>query len=86
MNNWEYYSGDANSGPYGYYKGFFVYWKLSEKDELHFELKPDHNATSPADKDSACRFVSRWLTEQLSYKNSHPLNQIRTAFLIFHKR
>ena len=86
MKNWEYYSGDGESGPYGYYKGFVVCWTLSEEDELHFELKPDSVANSPENKDSAFRFVSRWLTEQLSYKNSHPLNQIRTAFLIFHKR
>lgn len=81
MNTWEYYSGDTETGPYGYYKGYFVNWILSEFKEVNFILKSDRQANEQTEKEIVFRFVSKWLTEQLSYTNSLPLNQIKTAFL-----
>ena len=82
MNKWDYYDGDTDSGPYGYFKGFYVNWILNESNDIQFELKPDPNAKIITEQELAFRYVSKWLTEQLSYNNSHPLNQIRTAFLL----
>ena len=84
MNSWEWHQCDGSEGPFGYYCGWFVAWKLIDNEvtfELEFNEYDQREGTLRdehiEEEETVRAFVEAWL----AYKAN--ADQVRSAIAGF---